>query len=600
MSLKGYGAFLAAYLGPQRRRVALLAVLLLGSIGLQLANPQILRFFIDTAEQGGSLDALLVAAGLFLASAVIGQVVTVAETYTAEGIGWTAANRLRADLALHCLKLDAAFHGRHTPGELLERIDGDVLKLNNFFSRLIVALLGNLLLMLGVLALLFRIDSRVGLAMTAFVALALALFRALGGVAVPHWAAARAAHADLFGFLEERFAGTEDLRANGAVPYALRRLAERAWALVRAQRRAAVFGVTLGGTTFFLFAVGTALAVGLGAYLYRAGAITIGTVYILFAYTELLRRPLEQITRQLQDLQQAAAGLARVRALLDERSAIGDGPGAPLPDGPLAVEFDRVTFAYPPEARPASADGTADGAADGAAREEGPTLADLSFAVPAGGRLGLLGRTGSGKTTIARLLHRLYDPQGGAIRLGGVDLRDLRLQELQARVGVVSQDIQFFQASIRDNLTFFDRDIADERIWAALADLGLDGWCAALPEGLDTILPAGGGGLSAGEGQLLAFARAFLRDPGLIILDEASSRLDPATEARIERAVDRLLAGRTAIIIAHRLATVERVDEILILEGGRILEWGARGRLAADPDSRFAGLLRVGLAEVTR
>jgi ABC-type multidrug transport system fused ATPase/permease subunit len=207
--------------------------------------------------------------------------------------------------------------------------------------------------------------------------------------------------------------------------------------------------------------------------------------------------------------------------------------------------------------------------------------------------LGLLGRTGSGKTTIARLLFRLYDPTEGAVRLGGVDVRAPRLAELRRRVGVVSQDVQLFHATVRDNVTFFDPSVPDDRIVAVLDEVGLGPWLRRQPRGLEAEL-RGAGGLSAGEAQLLAFARVFLKDPGLVVLDEASSRLDPATERLLERAVDRLLAGRTAIVIAHRLATVARADRVLILEAGRVAEAGARAALAADPASRFARLLRVG------
>jgi ATP-binding cassette subfamily B protein len=594
---RGYGALLGAYLRPQWRQVTLLFALLLASIGLQLINPQLLRYFIDRAVIGDAVTTLTAIALLYLAAAIAGQIINVVETYTAESVSWTATNALRADLALHCLRLDAAFHGRHTPGELLERIDGDITKLNNFFSRLVVALCGNLLLALGVLIVLFRVDLRVGLAMTLFVAVTFGVIFGLRDIAVPAWAAARAASAQLFGFLEERLAATEDIRASGAVAilHAQRGLALRSLTLIRNQVRAAMRGATIGGTTILLFTIGAALSLGLGAYLYRAGAITIGTVYLLFAYTEMLRRPIEQITRQLQDLQQAAAGIGRVRALLNERSAVVDGPGAPIPATPtlaagaaLAVEFDQVTFTYP-----ATPDGDLP---DG--DEHGPALTDLSFALAPGEVLGLLGRTGSGKTTIARLLQRLYDPQAGAIRLGGTELRDARLTDLRTRVGIVTQQIELFHASVRDNLTFFDRAIPDAALWDALEQLGLADWCRALPDSLGTLLAPGGGGMSAGEAQLLAFARVFLKNPGLVILDEASSRLDPATEARVEEAVDRLLAGRTGIIIAHRLATVERADTILVLEDGHLLENGPRAALAADYDSRFAQLLRVGMAEV--
>jgi ABC-type multidrug transport system fused ATPase/permease subunit len=211
--------------------------------------------------------------------------------------------------------------------------------------------------------------------------------------------------------------------------------------------------------------------------------------------------------------------------------------------------------------------------------------------------LGVLGRTGSGKTTIARLIFRLYDPQVGHIRLGDHDLRDLRQSQLRQRIGLVTQDIQLFHATVRDNLTFFDPTVADEWIVAVLEELGLGRWFHALPEGLATRLAPDGGGLSAGQAQLLAFARVFLHNPGLVVLDEASSRLDPATERAVEQAVERLLQGRTAIIIAHRLPTVQRADKLLILERGQIVEFGLREELAADASSRFAQLLRTGMEE---
>jgi len=222
----------------------------------------------------------------------------------------------------------------------------------------------------------------------------------------------------------------------------------------------------------------------------------------------------------------------------------------------------------------------------------------VSLSLRPGEILGLLGRTGSGKSTLSRLLFRLYDPQGGAIRLGGADLRSLALGDLRRRVGMVTQEVQLFQASVRENLTMFDPLIDDAQVEAALRALGLWEWASGLPHGLDTALGGGGQGLSAGEAQLLAFTRVFLKDPGLVILDEASSRLDPATERLLERAISRLLAGRSAIIIAHRLATVERADSIAILEGGRLAELGPRVALAANPGSHFARLLRTGIEEV--
>jgi ABC-type multidrug transport system fused ATPase/permease subunit len=248
------------------------------------------------------------------------------------------------------------------------------------------------------------------------------------------------------------------------------------------------------------------------------------------------------------------------------------------------VQFENVSFGY------TQSDESAEAMPE-------MILQDISFDLPPGAVLGLLGRTGSGKTTLTRLLFRLYDPRQGALRLDGVELRDLRLAVLRQRVGVVTQEIQLFNASVRDNLTLFDPAIPEQRILSALEKVGLLDWYQELPQGLDTRLAPGGSGLSAGEAQLLAFVRVFLHDPGLVILDEASSRLDPATEGRLERAIDYLLQGRTAIIIAHRLSTVRRVDRIMILEQGRQVEYDSRERLAHDHDSRFAQLLKTGLQE---
>jgi ATP-binding cassette, subfamily B, bacterial len=609
INVRSYLALLGRYLRPQWRRVVVLAVLLFAAIGLQLAGPQILRVFIDTATGGhalaftGASHALTFAALLYLATALASQAVAIIETYVAENLAWVATNRLRADLMLHCLRLDLGFHKLHTPGELIERIDGDVSLLANFLSRFVVQVLGNLLLLIGILVLLFRVHWLVGTTFTALAVLTLVVLSRVQGLAAPRWVAVRQASADLFGFLEERLSGTEDVRSAGAAPYMVRRLLMRMRDLLRKQRLASLVSGVLGNTLNVAFMLVTAAAFVLGAFLFRSGTITLGTVYLILSYTQLLRNPIDQLNRHVLDLQQATAGIARIRQLLETPSALGepDGgmrstgdeemwgdeatpaasssfptlliPSAPQP--PIAIELDHVTFGY------------------GAGQ---PVLHDVCLAVPAGKMLGVLGRTGGGKTTIARLLFRLYDPLEGAVRLDGVDVRDLPRVELTRRVGMVTQEVQLFHATVRDNLALFNRSLADATILAALYDLGLEGWYRALPRGLDTPL-AGGGGLSAGEAQLLALVRVFLKDPGLVILDEATARLDPATEALLERAVGALLRGRTGILIAHRLATLRRADDVLILEQGRVVEYGDRAQLADDPGSRFAGLLRTG-AEV--
>jgi ABC-type multidrug transport system fused ATPase/permease subunit len=387
----------------------------------------------------------------------------------------------------------------------------------------------------------------------------------------------RQASAELFGLLEERLSGTEDIRANGAVSYVLRRHVERARVLFRAGVLRSLLGVISWRSLNTAITIGGIVSLAIGAFLALDGTLTIGQVYLIFAYTTMLKQPVEELNRQLDDLQQATASIGRVQQLFATAPQVVDAERpARLPDGPLAVELDGVSFAYP---------------------DDDLVVREVSAHVPAGAVLGLIGRTGSGKTTLTRLLLRLYDPTAGAVRLGGVDLRMVAAADLRARVAVVTQDIQLFSASVRDNLTLFDPTIDDGRILAALDALGIGDWVRALPAGLDTQLASGGTGFSAGQAQLLAFARAFLRNPGLVILDEASSRLDPATERRLETALTRLLAGRTAIIIAHRLGTLDRVDQIMILGDGLVLERGPRAELARDRDSRFAQLLQVGMED---
>jgi ABC-type multidrug transport system fused ATPase/permease subunit len=597
--LKPYWNLLARYIEPQKGRFLSLAVLLLSGIGLQLANPQIMRHFIDTAQSGGTAESLLRTALLFIAVALAQQVLSLLATCASENVAWTATNALRADLADHCLRLDMSFHNAHTPGEMIERLDGDVTVLSNFFSQFLIQVMGNALLLAGVLVLLFGEDWRVGLALTGFTLITLFALRRLGNIAVPHWAAERQASADLFGFLEERLSGTEDIRASGAEAYVMRHFYRLMHQLMKRSLKAALMINVLLNTSFLLFALGNVTAFAVGAWLFQEGVLTIGTVYIIFHYTRMLERPIEQIARQLGDLQKAGAGIVRIQELLNTQSKIREADvsglvGSALPEGALAVEFQDVSFGYDDAVLSSGA------SSDGNGKDI--VLHDLSFRLPPGRVLGLLGRTGSGKTTLTRLLFRLYDPDNGAIRLGDgaslLDVHRVRLPDLRQRVGMVTQNIQLFHATVRDNLTFFDDSIPDERVLQVIHELGLGEWIQSLPDGLDTELASSGGGLSAGEAQLLAFARIFLQDPGLLVLDEASSRLDPATEHLIERAVDKLVQNRTAIIVAHRLGTVQRADEIMILEGGCIAEYGARTQLACDPNSRFYSLLRTGLEEM--
>lgn len=571
MSLR---VLLLRYLKPQGIQLFLLALLLAGNIVLQLATPQILRAFIDAAQAGASQRVLTNAALLFLGVAVLNQLVYAAVSYVSVAVGWTATNSLRADLALHCLRLDLSFHTTHLPGAMVERIDGDVSALANFFAQFVVRIVGSALLLIGILSLISWEDGRLGLFMVSFTVVTLIVVKVLQGVGVPAVKRWRQGVADTVAFWEERLAGLEDIRANGAGAYVLHQHDQLHYALLRSTRTAIVMGRVVVHTWEILSALGTALLFTYAAYLMAAGTLTIGTVYLVFHYTQLVAYNLLQITYQLADLQNAAASLERIRTLFGTTTKIADGPQRLPPLTPATIELADVSFAY---------------------RLGEPILQHISFRLEAGKVLGLLGRTGSGKSTLVRLLCRLYDRDQGVIRFNQVDTQTIALADLRQQIGLVTQDVQLFHATVRDNLTFYDRSITDAQLLQAIESLGITAWYQTLPHGLDTILLPGGGNLSAGEAQLLAFTRILLKDPGLVILDEPSARLDPATEQLLQRAIARLLQKRTGIVIAHRLATVQMVDAIMILEEGKIREYGPYQQLATDPDSYFFTLLQRGL-----
>ncbi len=577
-SLTAYRRLLLRYLRPLWPGLLLLALLLVANVGLQLLNPWIAKSFIDGAQAGVPVEALTATAIEFLAVALLIQGVSVAEGYVAENVGWLATNALRADLTEHCLELDLGFHQTHQPGELIERVDGDVSALSNFFASFVVEIVGNGVLLVGILTLLFRVDWRLGLLLTAVCVVAGGWMTATSGIGTRFVGLRRGASAEVFAALEEQLGGLADIQGNGAQSYMLNRWQSQLRSLVERASKSTLIGGAVTSPGLLVLGIGSIAVFGLAALLHQAGIVSLGTVFLAFQYTALLQAPLDRLTRQVRDLQTAAASIQRIAWLTTTPRTIADGHGVELPAGPLAVEFRDVSFGYDETSR---------------------ALRDVTFRLPAGRVLGVVGRTGSGKSTLMRLAARLYDPTEGEVRLGGEGalwaLRDTRLADLRRHVGVVTQDVQLFRASVRDNVTLFDPSLDDARIQSALHDLGLGDWFRALPRGLDTELAPNS--VSAGEAQLLAFTRVFLQDPGLVVLDEASSRLDLATERAIEHAVQRLFVGRTVIVIAHRLETLRQADDIMVLADGQIVEYGRRDWLVADETSRFAQLLQAGSAE---
>ncbi|WP_282082569.1 ABC transporter ATP-binding protein [Streptomyces tendae] len=559
-----------AYLSVHRRRAGFLGLLVLLNVTLTVLNPQWLGRFIDRAGEGGSTDSLVRIALVFIALTILNQVVVTIAGYVAEDLSWRATNKLRTDLVDHCLDLDMSFHKEHTPGELIERIDGDVATMGGFFSTFVFHMFANSVLAVGIVGVTFFVDWRTGLTLLAFALVVVPLVRKAQRRVKPYFTAMRQTNAELSGVLEESVSATEDVRGNGAERYVLARLDGH---LDRFRRLMKIEAVATRASSSIL-EVSVALATGgifaLGAYLISHGDMALGQLYVSYFYMSMLSMALFRIAYRIDGLQVALASMDRTTEILDTESRVADSGRTAFPATPPTIEIDGVTFSYAP--------GT-------------PTLNDISFEVPAGQSLALLGRTGSGKTTVGRLLHRAMDATGGSIRFAGTDIRDIPLDELHRQVGVVTQDVHIFRASVRDNLTMFDPDITDDQVWAALDGLAVKEWISGLPDQLDTVLQDGNGAISAGQAQLLALTRLFLRDPAVIVLDEPSSRLDPATERLIHRSLTELMEGRTAVVIAHHLSTIKNLDRVVILEDGEVLESGERETLAADPSSRLSSLL---------
>ena len=321
-----YGDLFRRYIVPQLPFVVTLGMLLFVSLGLQLALPLIVRHFIDEAQRGASVEALSASAVAFIAIAVVQQFVQVFATYFSERVGWTATNNIREDLAEHALSLDMSYHNDRTPGEMIERVDGDPNELGKFFSLFIFEMLGSLLLLTGILVLLLREDWRAGMALTVFVVAGMAILTSIRNIAVPYWKANREASADTFGFLEERLAGTEDIRSNDAKPYVMRRFHELMRGWYDKALKAGLMSSIMFSTTMFMFGVGSAISLSLGAYLYFGGAISLGTVYLIFHFTQMLVMPINRFTQQLDSFQRASAAISRILELNAVRKTVLDPP----------------------------------------------------------------------------------------------------------------------------------------------------------------------------------------------------------------------------------------------------------------------------------
>lgn len=567
-------ALLGSLVAPYRRLLVVLVVLVLVENGCRLAVPWLIRQGIDIGlpplMTGHGAQTLLGIMAALLAVVGTQAVSRIAFLDKSGRFGQDVLLDLRRRLFRQFQRLDVAFHDKYTSGRVVSRLTSDVEAINELLSTGFDGLVTAALTLVGTAIMLLVLDLRLGLACLLsfpFVLVLVNWFRRRSEVI---YREVREQSALVIVQFIETMTGMRAVQAYRREPRnqeIFEDIADRYGEVnVRAFRLFAVFmpGIVLiGGVT-------TGMALLYGGHLVIAGEMTIGTLTAFLLYLRQFFQPMQEISQFYNTYQSAVSALEKLSGVLEERPSVPE-PEVPeeLPSATGRVEFDRVEFAYVPDR---------------------PVLPGLDLTIPAGQTVALVGTTGAGKTTIAKLLARFYDPTAGAVRLDGTDLRALDDPTLRRHVVMVTQENVMFNGSVADNIAFGRPGATRDEIVAAATAVGAHTFIEAMPQGYDTDVAQRGGRLSAGQKQLVAFARAFLADPAVLILDEATSSLDIPSERLVQQALTTLLADRTAVIIAHRLSTVEVADRVLVLEHGRIVEDGPPGDLIANAGGRYAAL----------
>ena len=571
------------YARPYRPLIALFLGTLVVTSLLSVAQPLLFRRIVDDGISVGNASLVtwtaLAIAGLAIADAAFG---IVSRWYSAR-IGEGLIFDLRSQVYDHVQHQSIAFFTRAQTGALISRLNSDVIGAQQAFTSTLGGVLGNLISVSVVLVAMFALSWQITLASLILVPVFLLPARYMGRRLQALTREQMGLNAEMSSQMTERF------NVSGALLVKLfGRPQDEASLFAGRARRVRDIGIRIAMANRWFFtaltlvaALATAVTYGLGGNLVIQGAITLGTLLALVALLAQLYGPLTALSNVRVDVMTALVSFERVFEVLDLDPLVRE-PAEPrgLPSGALGVEFDSVSFTYPTAAEVSLA------SLESVAREESvdssePVLRDVSFTAAAGSLTALVGPSGAGKSTITALVTRLYDPSDGAVRLGGVDVREIARTDLRSAIGVVSQDAHLFHDTIGANLRYAEPNAAADDLMQACEDAQIINLIEQLPDGLDTVVGDRGYRLSGGEKQRLALARVFLKAPRVVVLDEATAHLDSENERLVQRALDSALDGRTSLVIAHRLSTIKRADQILVVDAGRIIQQGTHGELLA-------------------